>query len=179
MKTIKEFCEEMHDTKQEIKDFIVIKKYISFEDKIRLAKSVIDFSTDYDRGFVKLDNIKKHLSFTFDVIEAHTDLIFADDWDVKMQQYDVLCQNNLLDAIICEFENDYRASRDVLDMMCADMIAENSIDASIAKLVQSASENLDVFVGALADKLEDIDIEKIIPKDLDLDKLKGFLGKLK
>ena len=153
--------------------------YITSTEKIRIAKEVIDTSVEYDRGFIKFDSYKKHLAFTFGVIEAHTDLRFADDWADKIQEYDALCESELLDVIIYTFKKDYDASLEVLNMMCDDLLVDNSIEASVAKLAQSMSENLDVFVGALSDKLEKFDIEKIIPKDLDLDKLKRLLNKIK
>ena len=176
--TIREFVKKIQKgaTSSEL---ISVKRYISSAEKICIANEVMDLSVEYDRGLIKFDSYKKHLAFLFAAIEAHTDLRFADDWSEKICEYDLLCENDLLDAIIGTFEKDYHASREVLDMMCADMLAENSLEASIAKLAQSASENLDVFVGALADKLEDLDIEKIIPKDLDLNKLQGFLSNFK
>ena len=185
--TIKEFCDAYKEknfiSTKEITEWIVqtlgIKGYISFDEKINISKKIMDFIVDYDRGLIKFDSVKKYLNFTFVVIEAHTDLCFSDDWKDKVQEYDLLCENDLLDAIICTFEKDYKASREILDMMCADILAENSLEASIAKLAQSVSENLDVFIGTLTDKLEDLDIEKIIPKDLDLNKLQRFLGKFK
>lgn len=176
---IKEFVEQMKEGNAVASDLVSVKKYITFEDKIRMANQIIDFSSDYDRGVVMFDGLKKQLAFVFAVIEAHTDLRFADDWDERVHEYDILCENDLLDVIIGEFEKDYNASIDVLDVMCANILAENSVEASIAKLAQSISENLDVFVGALADKLEDLDIEKIIPKDLDLNKLQRLLNKIK
>ena len=177
--TIKEFIKEMKNEKSVISELIAVKKYVPFADKVHMAKEVTDFSIEYDRGFIKFDSYKKYLDFVFAVIEAHTDLRFADDWEDKMNEYDALCENELLDAIICEFKKDYDASLMVLNMTCDDILAENSTEASIVKLAQSASENLDVLIGTLSDKIEELDIKKIIPKDLDLDKLKGLLNKLK
>ena len=175
---IKEFIEIAQNSKA-IADVIVAKKYISSVEKMRIAKDVMDISAEYDRGFIKFDSFKKHLAFTFNVIESHTDLHFADDWADKMHEYDMLCENELLDVIIDTFRKDYETSLGVLYMMCDDMLADNSIEASVSKLMQSLSENLDVFVGELSDKLKNIDIEKIIPKDLDLNKLTGLLNKIK
>ena len=179
--TIREFIEIMknNDESAIISDVIATKRYITSADKVRIAKEVMDLSVEYDRGFIEFNSYKRHLTFIFESIEAHTNLIFSDDWSDKMNEYDMLCENDLLDTIIDTFRKDYNASRDVLDMMCADMLAENSVDASIVKLAQSVSENLDLFIGVLTDKLEDFDIEKIIPKDLDLNKLKGLLNRLK
>ena len=177
--TIREFINKALIEGTVISDLITAKKYIPAEAKIRLAKEVLDFSAEYDRGFIKFDSFAKHLSFTFGVIEAHTDLHFADNWAERMQEYDMLCENELLDAIIDTFRKDYEVSLEVLDMMCDDMLADNSIEASVARLSLSVSENLDIFVGTLADKLEDFDIKKIIPKDLDLNKLQGLLSKIK
>lgn len=177
--TINEFIKEMKNNNRTVSEIIFVKKYISSMDKMNLAKNVMDFSIQYDRGFIKFDSYKKHLAFIFAVIEEHTDLRFADDWCEKICEYDILCENDLFDAVIETFQKDYCASRDVMDMMCSDMLVENSLEASVVKLAQSAAENLDVFVGTLADKLEDLDIEKIIPKDLDLDTLQGFLSNFK
>lgn len=176
---IKEFVEQMKEDNVDISTLISVKKYISFDDKIRMAKEIMDFCVDYERGFIKPDSIKKHLTFNFSVIEMHTDLRFAEDWDSKVQEYDLLCENELFDAIINTFQRDYYASRDVLNMVCTDMISESSLEASMAKLTRGVIENLDIFVGAVADKLEEIDIEKIIPKDLDLNKLTRLLNNFK
>ena len=177
--TIKEFVEAYKANETNILNLISVKRYVSTEDKIRSAKNIMDFSADYERGFVHFNNMKKYFAFIFDVIESHTDLRFADEWKDKMHEYDLLCEHDLLDEVIGVFESDYHASKEVLDMMCDDMTAENSLEASVAKIAQSVSENLDVLAGALADKLGDLNVEKIIPKDLDLDKLKGFLSNFK
>jgi len=177
--TIREFIETIKETEIPVVELITTKKYISSAEKIRVAKEAIDFSVEYDRGFVKFDSYAKHLSFIFKVIEAHTDLHFADDWAERMQEYDALYENDLLNATIDTFRKDYEASLEVLEMICGDMLADNSIEASVAKVAQSISENLDVFVGTLSDKFEKVDIEKIIPKNLDLNKLQEFLKKIK
>lgn len=177
--TIKEFIETIKDNTISLADLIAAKKYISSAEKIRIAKEVMDTSVEYDRGFVKFDSYKKHLAFTFSVLEAYTNLHFTDDWSDKMQEYDMLCENDLLDKIIDTFRKDYEASLEVFDMMCEDMLADNAIEASIVRLATSITENLDVFVGALVDKIEELDIEKIIPNDLDLNKLTGLLNKIK
>jgi hypothetical protein len=162
-----------------VPNIITVKKYASSTEKVNVAKQVIDLSVEYDRGFVKFDSYKKHLAFLFGVIESHTDLRFADNWSDKIQEYDMLCENELVDVIIDTFRKDYEASLEVLDMMCNDMAADNSIEASVAKVAQTIAENLDVLIGSLADKIENTDVEKIIPKDLDLNKLMGLLGKIK
>lgn len=176
---ITEFVETIKEGTVPMVDLIAVKKYIPSAEKIRLAKDVLDFSVEYDGGFIKFDSCAKYLAFIFGVVEAHTNLRFADDWPERMQEYDVLCENDLLDAIIDAFRKDYEASLNVLDMMSNDMLADNSVEASIAKLATSITENLDIFVGTLSDKIEDFDIEKIIPKNLDLDKLQGLLNKIK
>lgn len=178
---IKEFIDAVQNINIEtdVANLISVKKYITSASKVKLANAVIDLSAEYDRGFVKFNSYKRHLAFIFAAIEAHTNIKFADKWEDKIQEYDALCENGLIDVVISTFKTDYDVSREVLDMMCADMLAENSLEISIAKLAQSASENLDVFVGALADKLGELDIEKIIPEGLDLDKLQGLLNNFK
>ena len=160
-----------------VPNIITVKKYASSATKVNVAKQAIDLSVEYNRGFVKFDSYKKHLAFLFGVIEEHTDLRFADNWNDKIQEYDMLCENELVDVIIDTFRRDYEASLEVLTMMCDDMVADNSIEASVAKVAQSIAENLDVLIGSLSDKIENTDVEQIIPKDLDLNKLQGFLNK--
>lgn len=176
---INEFIEKIQEDTIPMADLIAVKKYVSSAKKILIAKEAMDASVEYDRGFMKFDSYKKNLVFTFAMIEAHTDLRFSVDWTDKMQEYDMLCENDLFDAIVCTFKKDYDASLEILDRMCNDLLVDNSIEASVAKLAQSVSENLDLFVGTLSDKLENFDIEKIIPKNLDLDKLKRLLNKIK
>ena len=177
--TIKEFIKKTTEGTVPVTELIAAKKYIPAAEKIRIAKAVMDFSVEYDSGFIKFDSYKKHLSFLFSVIEAHTNLKFATNWADKMQEYDALYETELLDAIVDIFRRDYEASLEILDMMCNDLLADNSIEASVAKLTTRLSENLDIFVGAVSDKIGEFDVEKIIPKDLDLNKLQGFLHKLK
>jgi hypothetical protein len=181
---IREFIEaykakKFMNTKDDIEKELEVIKYLPSADKIRLVKKIIDFCVEYDRGFVKFDSYKKRLSFLFEIIEAHTNLRFADNWADKMLEYDVSCENDLIDTIIHTFKKDYDASLELLDMMGNNMLMDNSIEASVAKVAQSVSENLDILTGALVDKIEGIDVEKIIPKDLDLDKLVGLLSKFK
>jgi hypothetical protein len=176
---IAEFVNDVKNGEKAASNLMITKKYISSDEKVRLAKTVIDDSVEYDRGFIKCDSYKKHLSFIFGFIELHTDLCFADDWIDKMQEYDALCENGLIDVIIGSLRDEYENALMILDMLCNDVLADNSIEASVARLTQSVSENLDVLVGALTDKLEDFDIEKIIPKDLDLNKLTRLLNKVK
>ena len=91
--TIKEFIEKTKENTISIADLISVKKCIPSAEKIRIAKEVMDISVEYDRGFIKFDSFKKHLAFTFAIIEAHTDLHFSDSWTDKMQEYDALCEN--------------------------------------------------------------------------------------
>lgn len=178
---ILEFIKSVQATEKNtlISDIISVKKYISSANKIRIAKDVMDFSVEYDRGFIKFDSYKKHLAFIFASIESHTDLCFSDVWADKMQEYDALCENGLLNDVIDEFKEDYHASLKILNMMCKDMLADNSIEASVARLTTSITDNIDIFVGALKDQFKDLNIEEIIPNGLDLDKLQGLLNKIK
>ena len=176
---IREFIEKMKENGADISRTISAKMYIPVSDKMLMTKGILDECIDYERGFIKFDSIKKHLMFTFSVIEAHTELRFSNNFDEKVNEYDLLCENDLLDMIINTFKRDYDESRCILDMMCLDMLSESSIEASVAKVAQSVVENLDVFIGTLADKIEDLDVEKIIPKDLDLDKLQELLNRFK
>lgn len=178
--TIKKLLELYEQPKIEnVKDIISIKTYISTPEKLRIADEIIDASVEYDRGYVKFDTHKKYLASIFAFIEAHTDLEFAADWDERVSEYDALCKAGLIGRIITEFQHSYETCLSVLAMKCDDLLVENSIEASVAKVAQSIIENLDVFAGTLSDKLSEIDLKKIIPEELDLNKLQKLLNKIK
>lgn len=162
-----------------IEEIIETKKYISSPEKLRIAKATMDASVEFDRGYISFDSYKKYLAFIFAAIEAHTNLEFATDWNERVAEYDSLCENELLDAIINSFKNSYEACMSVLQMKCDDLLAENSVEASVAKIATSVSENLDVIIGVLSDKLLEIDLKKIIPEDMDSNKLQRLLNKFK
>lgn len=164
---------------ENLKDIISIKTYISTPEKLHIAENIINASVAYDRGYVKFDTYKKYLTSVFALIEAHTDLEFSVDWDERVAEYDALCESGLLGKIIAEFQHSYEICWSVLNMKCDDMLVDNSVEANIAKIAQSVVENLDVFAGTLSDKLAEVDLKKIIPEDLDLNKLQKFLNKLK
>lgn len=178
MKVI-DFIKKTEMVDADVASHISVKQYIPSVDKMDIAQKVIDFSVEYDRGFVKFDSYKKMLAFTFAVIEAHTDINFSGDWNGKISEYDALCEHDLLERIIDTFRKDYESSLVVLDMLCSDLLTDNSVEASIAKIATSISENLDILTGSLSDKIDGFDIKKIIPSDLDFNKLIKLLNKVK
>ncbi len=179
MSTVREFIEQFENGKTPLADLMTIKTYMSVPEKLRIAEIVIDSSAEYDRGYVKFDTYKKYLAFIFAVIEAHTELEFAADWDTRIAEYDALCKKGLFNHIIECFQDSYDDCWLVLNMKCNDLLANNSVEANMAKIAQSVIENLDVIIGTLSDKLAEIDLKKIIPEDLDLNKLQKLLNKFK
>lgn len=167
---------ELANVENNVVDLIEVKKYIPSTEKTRVAEETVESSIEYDDGFVRFDSYKKHLSFIFNVIESHTDLRFSENWENKLQEYDLLYEAEMLDLVIDTFRKDYEESLSVLNMLCEDIIADNSVEASIAKLVSNLSDNLDMISVTLSDKIKDCDIEKIIPSDLDLNKLMKLLN---
>ncbi len=162
-----------------IAEIIKVKKHISTPEKLLVAKEAMDASVEFDRGYISFDSHKKYLAFIFAVIEAHANLEFADTWDERVAEYDVLCEKELLGHIIAEFQHSYETCMSVLQMKCDDLLALNSVEASMAKVATSISENIDVLVGTLSDKLSEINLKKIIPEDLDFNKLQRLLNKFK
>ena len=167
------------DKIENLKELISTKTYISTPEKLRVTENIIDASAEYDRGYVKFDTYKKHLVSVFALIEAHTNLEFSVDWDERVSEYDALCEYDLIGRIIAGFQHSYETCLSVLSMKCDDILADNSVEANIAKIAQSLVENLDVFAGTLSDKLAEIDLKKIIPEDMDLNRLQKLLNTLK
>lgn len=165
--TITKLVESVKNEGLDLEKVLDINKYVPFEVKKTIAQAIIYECTNEEFGVVKMDSVQKYLSYIRHMITAHTNLEYTDE------DYDTLCAveyyNNatLLNAIIECFSNDAKECSKILDFMMDDYMRDVSIEAGVAKFLNSMNK----FIETINDKQKDIEI----PDSIDMNKLSTFL----
>lgn len=184
--TIKELIKLMNDPKtkmlkaeqqQEVlKKKIDVKSYISIKDKKDLVESIVNECVLYDEGAFKFDEIEKYVCFTMKTIEAYTNLELSDDIE---DDYDMLCETGLLNAVISTFNGEYENVKVLLQMRCDYILSNNSIESQVGKFLTSLLDNIDGISGAIAGKIGSFSFDKLPIDKIDLTKVLEFVNKIK
>lgn len=151
-----------------------VKNYISIKEKKDLIDNIIKDSVLYEDGMFKFNEIDKYIIFTMYTINKYTDLELSDDIE---NDYDVLCENNLLGLLIDSFSGEYHNISSLLGMQTDSVLLENSTNIKLNNLLDTINIGLDKFIKILSDKLSTIDLSKLNISEKDLDKLMKFLNK--
>ena len=150
-----------------------IKQYMSINDKRNLIDKIVNESIYYDNGVYKFDGIKKYVCFTMYVIEAYTDI----ELGISVEDdFDVLSESKLLPVIVCLIQQEYDDINIFLEMQCDYILAENSIESQVGKLLSGISAGIDMLTNKLGDKLTNIDMSELLK---DKDQLLEFLATMK
>ena len=190
--TIKEFVDaykakNFMNTKQGVEERIEwIKKelsiieYIPFDKKQAIAQTVLASCSTIKDGVIAMDSIQKYMLFTMAVLSTYTNLESDEDMSLS-DSYDILCScqvgdGTMLDAIIKTFEIEYSRCNDILNMMTADLLAENNIEKQVGKFLSGLSEKINKLGDGLIDKLGDFNMDL---SQLDIDKLTNMINKIK
>jgi hypothetical protein len=157
-----------------------IKSYIPFAEKQAIAKMVLSECANIEDGVIIIDSVDKYLSFTLAMLATYTALESDEDATLS-EEYDTLCSikvedGTLLDAIIKTFEVEYVRCNDILNMMTADLLAENNIEKQIGKFLSNLSDKINKFGDGLIEKIGDMNMDL---NQLDIDKLINMIGKIK
>ena len=163
-----------------IKKELEVKEYIPFVEKQAIAETVLTTCAHMSDGVITIDSIQKYLLFTMSMLITYTNLESSEDSNV-FESYDALCSckvndGTLLDAIIKTFEVEYSRCNDILNMMTADLLAENNIEKQVGKFLSNLSEKLNGLGDRLIDKLGDFNMDL---GQLDIDKLTSMIDKIK
>lgn len=163
-----------------IKKELSVKEYIPFEEKKAIVQTVLTNCSKITDGVVTIDSIQKYILFTMSMLIAYTNLEPDEGVDI-FETYDMLCSQNiddgtLLDAIIKTFELEYVRCNDILNMMTADLLAENNIEKQVGKFLTNLSDKINKFGDGLIDKIGDFGADL---GQLDIDKLTNMIAKIK
>ena len=161
-----------------IKKTLEVEDYIPFEEKRELCARVLNAcnTRDVDTGLVKVDSVKRYIIFTISVISKYTNLEFSSGEDSEfdsMDEYDMLCQHDLLNPILDVIGQEYSTCNNMLNMMMSDVMTNNN---TVENVLGNAMSNLlgiiDQFADVLSNKVESLDLDL---SQIDIDKYKEFL----
>lgn len=190
--TIREFCEayktkNFMNTQQGVEERIAwikqklgTREYVPFEEKQAIAQTVLASCATISDGVIAIDSIRKYMLFTMAMLSTYTNLESDEDASLS-DSYDALCvcqvgDGTMLDAIIKTFEIEYSRCNDILNMMTADLLAENNIEKQVGKFLSNLSEKVNTLGDGLLDKLGDFNMDL---SQLDIDKLMNMIEKVK
>jgi hypothetical protein len=162
-----------------IRNELGVKEYVPFVEKRELCKSVLDACCNKESGIVKVDSVSRYILFTISIISRYTNLEFSSDEDAEydsLDEYDMLCENRLLDVILAIIGDEYTACNNMLNMMLDDIMTNNNtIEAILGHALGKVSNSLDNLIGVFVDKVEDM---KLDLSQIDIEKYKGILDLL-
>ena len=162
-----------------LKQELEIKEYLPFAEKRELCKTVIDACNTRDDGLIKVDSVSRYIIFTISVISRYTNLEFSSGEDEEydsLDEYDMLCQNRLLNPILSVIGEEYETCNNLLNMMMDDVIANNNtVEAVLGHALGKVTDSLDGLIDAFAEKVEEMELDL---SQIDFDKYKGLLDLL-
>lgn len=161
-----------------IRKTLEIKAYIPFSTKKQIAEMIVEQNSTVESGIVKIDGVGQFIGFIMAMLAAHTDLqINVED---PISDYDALSEAGLLESIIAQFEKSYSECEVILKMVAADALADNNLNAVVARFLDGILGKLDGVSDGLKNMLEGIDLNSVLGANFnegDLSQLKGFLDK--
>lgn len=163
-----------------IKKTLEVKEYIPFSEKQVIAQTVLASCSNIRDGVIGIDSIQKYILFTMAMFSTYTNLESDDDKDI-FETYDQLCsfhvgENTLIDVIIKTFEVEYVRCNDILNMMTADLLAENNIEKQVGKFLSVISDKINKLGDGVINKLGDFNMDL---SQLDIDRLMDMINKIK
>ena len=151
-----------------LKKELEVKEYIGIKDKKELINSIISECILYSNGVYKFDEIEKYICFTMKTIEAYTNLELSDDMEAD---YDVLCEEGLLDTVIGCFKSEYDAVSILLQMRTDYFLSENTIQVQIGRIADELLEKIQDMASNIMNSMENFDLSKLPIKKDDLEEL--------
>ncbi len=155
-----------------LKTKLEVKKYLSIKDKKNLVDSIVNECILYEDGMFKFDDIDKYICFTMKTIEAYTNLELSEDMEYD---YDVLCENDLLNPVIATFNKEYDEVSILLSMKCDYILSGNCFEAQVGKFLSDLLDKVDVFANVLSDKFGDFNLNNLPINGEDIAKLMEFI----
>lgn len=172
---INELLMAIHRNNFDMEKELQVKKYLPIEEKKVIAKGIIYECTEQVDGVIKIDSVQQYLSYVKYMILRHTNLEYTSE------DYDKLCSveygdQTLLNAIIECFGDDAKECSRILNLMMDDRMRETSIEFTVVKFLNGLNDIIGGLSEKLGQKINDIDLNSMIPNDIDMNKLNTFLN---
>ena len=166
--TVQELVERINDDNFDLNEALEIKQYIPLDAKKMLAYNTLYESID-DNG--QTDSIQKRIVSYRNIILTHTNLEYTDeDYDIL---HEVQFQNQtLFDVIMAAIKNDAAECFVVIDLVFEDYIRNNNIQSVIKELINNIADRLKPMI----DNISKMDLEALLPNDIDKQQLSKFLN---
>jgi hypothetical protein len=162
--------------RQVIAKALEVKPYLSIKEKKNLIDNIVNHCILFENGVFKFNEIDKYIAFTMMTIAAYTNLELSFDME---DDYDMLCEAKLLNAVIETFAGEYDNVKLLLAMQCDYILNDNNIEAQIGRMLTSILDKLDVFSNQLSEKLDSFSFDNL-PIDMDnIKKLMEFVNSQK
>lgn len=159
-----------------IKKELEVKDYVPFAEKRELCANVLNAcNTKESSGLVKVDSVSRYIVFTISIISKYTNLEFSsgDEEFDSLDEYDMLCQSGMLNAILDVIGAEYTTCNNILNMMMSDIEANNNtIENVVATILGNIGSSVDNLIDVFAEKVESMELDL---SQIDIDKYKGLL----
>lgn len=160
-----------------LKEKLEIKDYVPFAEKRELCASVLNACNEKDdSGLVKVDSVSRYIIFTLSILSAYTNLEFSSGEDTEfdsLDEYDMLCQSNLLNPILDIIGTEYATCNNILNMMMSDIeVNNNTVENVVATILGKLGVSVDDFIAVLANKVESLNLDL---NQIDINKYKGLI----
>ena len=188
--TIREFIEDFqakkimnskvneHAVSEYIKKELEVKDYVPFAEKRELCARVLNAcNKKEDSGLVKVDSVSRYIVFTVSILSKYTNLEFSSGNEEfnSLDEYDMLCQSGLLNAILDVIGTEYTTCNNILNMMMSDIEANNNtIENVVAAILGKLGGSVDNLINVFADKIESMELDL---SQIDIDKYQGLIEK--
>lgn len=167
---VNELLMAIHRSDFNMEKELQVKKYLPIEEKKLIAQGIIYECTERVHGTIKVNSLQRYLSYVKYMIKHHTNLEYASE------DYDELCSNGLLNDIMECFGEDAQECSRILNLMMDDYMQEATIEFTIAKFLDNLSGIVEDLAEKLNQRVENMDLSSVIPKDMDKQKLVDFLN---
>lgn len=187
--TIQNFIKEFNEKKvintqiapnavaEYLKKTLEIKDYVPFAEKRELCANVLNAcNTRGNSGLVKVDSVSRYITFTLAILSTYTNLEFSSGEDTEfdsLDEYDMLCQADLLNPILDVIGEEYVTCNNILNMMMSDIVANNNtVENVVATILGDLGESVDDFINVLAEKVKLLNLDL---NQIDINKYKGLI----
>lgn len=160
-----------------IKTILEVKDYVPFVEKRELCARVLNAcNIRDDSGLVKVDSVSRYITFTISIISKYTNIEFSSGEDEEfdsLDEYDILCENQLLNPILEVIGDEYVTCNNILNMMMSDIEANNNtVETVISNALNQAINHIDGFIGVLSDKVKELNLDL---NQIDIEKYKSLI----
>lgn len=177
--TVREFIEiTTKEKNKKMNAILETKKYLPIAEKRLIAERVIDACTENNNGIITVDSVTKYIIFTITVINKYTNLEIGVDGNA-LDDYDVLCEAGLLNAVIETFAAEYEKTNSILNMMLGDLMQSNSVEAAVMGVMSKIDSGLGDIIDTLANKIDEINLDLGNMDPAMIDKVMKLLGTTK